>query len=115
MQEGDDPMGLPFDWHLRPRRITHLRSNTAQQAPEAAVLGGLGKLSSLQTSMLSIRNSLRKFSMHPVSLQWANCMFSIGKSNGSTGHGVYAAHFAPSLLQQHLDFSPNPHTAMPST
>ena len=76
MQEGDDPMGLPFDWHLRPRRITHPRSNTAQQAPEAAVLGGLGKLSSLQTSMLSIRNSLRKFSMHPVSLCWATYVFS---------------------------------------
>ncbi|CAK0784312.1 hypothetical protein CVIRNUC_007516 [Coccomyxa viridis] len=69
LKEGDDPMGLPFDWHLRPRRITHLRSNTAQQAPEAAVLGGLGKLSSLQTSMLSIRNSLRKFSMHPDGME----------------------------------------------
>ena len=103
MQEGDDPMGLPFDWHLRPRRITHLRSNTAQQAPEAAVLGSLGKLSSLQTSMLSIRNSLRNFSMHPVSLHGAICMLLIGSCNGSTGHGVYAPGIAPILLQQHRD------------
>ena len=97
-------MGLPFDWHLRPRRITHLRSNTAQRAPEAAVLGGLGKLSSLQTSMLSIRNSLRKFSMHPVSLRWATCVFLMGSCNGFTGHGVYAVHTDLTVLHQHLDF-----------
>lgn len=59
-------MGLPFDWHLRPRRITQLRSSASQQAPEAGVSLGLGRLSSLRQSVAGIRNSLRRFSMHPV-------------------------------------------------
>ena len=59
-------MGLPFDWHLRPKRITQLTSSTALRPPETPMTG-LARLSSLRPSMLGIRNSLRRFSMHPVS------------------------------------------------
>ena len=40
-------MGLPFDWHLRPRRIMQLRFSAAQQAPEAGPPLGMGRLSHL--------------------------------------------------------------------
>ena len=59
-------MGLPFDWHLRPRRITKLRSSAAQQAEQAGLSLGMGRLSSLRQSVAGIRNTLRRFSMHPV-------------------------------------------------
>lgn len=59
-------MGLPFDWHLRPRRIMQLRFSAAQQAPEAGAPLGMGRLSSLAQSVAGIRNTLRRFSMHQV-------------------------------------------------
>ena len=62
-------MGLPFDWHLRPRRITQLRSSAAQRAEQAGALLGMGRLSSLRQSVAGIRNTLRRFSMHPVGIQ----------------------------------------------
>ncbi|CAL5229850.1 g13259 [Coccomyxa viridis] len=65
LKEGDEPMGLPFDWHLRPRRITKLRSSAAQQAEQAGASLGMGRLSSLRQSVAGIRNTLRRFSMHP--------------------------------------------------
>ena len=62
-------MGLPFDWHLRPRRITQLRSSAAQEAEQAGAMLGMGRLSSLRQSVAGIRNTLRRFSMHPVGTQ----------------------------------------------
>jgi len=76
LQEGDDPMGLPFDWHLRPRRITHLRTNTAQRTSEAGSLV-MGRLSSLRPSMAGIRESLRRFSIRPVSSRGVNLMLLV--------------------------------------
>lgn len=74
-------MGLPFDWHLRPRRITHLRSKTAQQAPKGAQLS-LGKLSLLRPSMQTFKNSLRRFSMHPVGCHSARVIFCVWPCGG---------------------------------
>ena len=82
-------MGLPFDWHLRPRRITQLRSSASRQMPEAGAPLGLGRLSSLRQSVAGIRNSLRRFSMHPVrsSLQaYADVPEHTSREGAATSH-----------------------------
>ncbi len=52
-------MGLPFDWHLRPRQVSRMPS-TLRAPPSSGRSASLGALSLLRPSMQQLRQFSRR-------------------------------------------------------
>ncbi|CAL8469231.1 g8772 [Coccomyxa elongata] len=59
LNESEEPMGLPFDWHLRPRQVSRIPS-TPRAAPSSGRSASLGALGLLRPSMQQLRHFSRR-------------------------------------------------------
>lgn len=53
-------MGLPFDWHLRPRQVARQGSAVTPRSPAGGRSQSLGALSLLRPSMQQLRHFSRR-------------------------------------------------------
>ncbi len=63
-QESEEPMGLPFDWHLRPRQVS--RMGSTPRAPPSSRGQSRGALGLLRPSMQQFRDFSRRRLQMPM-------------------------------------------------
>jgi hypothetical protein len=64
LQESEEAMGLPFDWHLRPRRVA--RQSSIPKSSSGSRNYSRAALGLLRPSMQHLRNFSRRQIFHEV-------------------------------------------------